>query len=254
MICIMNNYTKILNELFEEWEKEREFTHFYEDGLMYRGEYLSPYLRKSGKESELWDKCSTRVMFVLKDVNARGDTPDDDQDLRYRAFLNTGYRGYKNLTYWLYGILKTIETSHAPDYTFTNAEASQLFDETPVAYINCKKEAGYSRCSYSTLKYYIERDKDFLTEEIKILNPDIIVCCAYTESTGNPIFDFVKENICPDLIKINGWIYYSEQLNKVIINAYHFTTSAMGNEAMYTEMTEAFEEFIKQYPQFKNIR
>ena len=255
----MKDYTKLLDDLFEKWKNEREFTHFYYDGLMYRGEYCYdkdnlPYWRKPGNESKMWDKCPTRVMFLLKDVNARGDTAEDDDDLRGRVFLNTGYRGYKNLTYWLYGILKTIETGHAPDYTFSSTEASKLFDETPVAYVNCKKQAGFSSCSYSTLLSYIERDKDFIIKEIDILNPDIIMCCAYTGNTGNPIFDFVKENIFTDLIKVNDWIYYSEKNNKVIIEAYHFVSRAKTNEYMYTKMTQHFEDFIKKYPKFKKLR
>ena len=254
----MKDYTKLLDDLFKEWKNEREFTHFYYDGLMYRGEYIYidniPYWIKSSKESEMWDKCPTRVMFLLKDVNARGDTAEIADDLRQRAFLNTGYRGYKNMTYWLYGILKTIETGCAPDYTFSDAEASKLFDETPVAYVNCKKQAGGSSCSYSTLLNYIERDKEYLIKEIEILDPDIIMCCAYTESTLNPIFDFVKENIFTDLIKVNDWIYYSEKTNKVVIEAYHFVTTKKSNKYLYTKMTKHFEDFIKKYPKFKKLR
>ena len=256
----MSNLTKQLDNLFEKWKNEREFTHFYKDGLMYRGKYLYenkiPYWRKPGKESELWEKCPTRVMFVLKDTNANGDTEESDDDLRGRVFYNTTYPGYKNMTYWLYGILKTIETGHAPEFTFSDEEASMLYDATPVAYINCKKQGGGKSCHYNTLVDYIERDKDFLTKEFEILNPDIIICCAYTENTGNPILDYVEKNICPDLVKINGWVHYSKQKNKVVINAYHVKTRTKGcnYKSMYTEMTEAFEEFIKKYPKFKNIR
>ena len=70
----------------------------------------------------------------------------------------------------------------------------------------------------------------------------------------NPIFDFVKENIYTDLVKINNWIYYSEKNNKVVIEAYHFVSRSQTNEYMYTEMTKHFEDFIKKYPKFKKLR
>ena len=257
----MKNYTKLLNNLFSKWKKEREFTHFYQDGLMYRGNYCYnednvPCWREPGNESSMWDKSAARVMFLLKDVNSRGDTEETDDDLRGRVFLDTRYRGYKNLTYWLYGLLKTMETGQAPEYTFSDKEASELFDKTPVAYVNCKKQAGSSSVAYSTLLEYMNRDKEFLIKEIELLNPDIIMCCAYTDSLGNPILDFIKENICTDLSKIDesGWIYYSAQSNKVVIDAYHFVTTKKTNEAMYEDMVEAFNEFIQKYPGFRKLR
>ena len=246
----MKNYNEQLDELFEKWEKEFEFTHFFYDGLMYRGEIKNPYWRSSGNEDELWEKASKRVMFLMKDVNAGGDGTDVDDDIRGRNFKDATSRTYQNMSYWLYGLLKTIENGQVPGFTFSDPEAKQFFDDTPVAYVNCKKEAGTSSVSNSTLNYYIKRDKKFIIEEIEILNPDIIVCCAWTESGGNSIFEFIKENVYQDIEKVNGWMYYSKEKNKLIINSYHPATTKSRDTDIYDNMMEDFKEFLDKYPNF----
>ena len=246
----MENYNEKLDDLFVKWGKKSEFTHFFFDGLMYRGEIANPYWRCSGNEDKLWEKTPTRVMFLMKDVNAGGDSPENDNDIRGRIFRDTSSTTYRNMSYWLYGLLKTIENGKIPEYTFSVSEATQFFDDTPVAYINCKKQAGASSVSYNTLKHYIERDKKFIIEEIEILNPDIIICCAWTESSGNPIFEFIKENLYPDIEEINNWVYYSKEKNKLIINSYHPATTKSGGYEMYHNMMEAFQNFLKKYPHF----
>jgi hypothetical protein len=246
------SYNEQLNKRFEEWKEKSEFTHFFFDGLMYRGEIANPYWRRSGNENELWEKTSTRVMFLMKDVNAGEDGKEVDDDIRGRIFRDTTKKIYRNMSYWLYGLLKTIENGKIPEYPISVAEATQFFDDTPVAYVNCKKQAGASSVSCSKLKYYIERDKKFIIEEIEILKPDIIICCAWTESTDNPILKFIKENLYQDIKEVNKWMYYSEDNNKLIIDSYHPSTTKSSNSDMYHNMMEAYKEFLTQYPGFKN--
>jgi hypothetical protein len=249
------SYNKKLNELFEKWEKEFEFSHFFCDGLMYRGEILkndtgTPFWRRSGNEDELWDKTQKRVMFLLKDVNANGDSNDD-----IRGLICKGTKSpmFKRMSYWLYGLLKTTENGRTPDYnTFTNEESTHFFDDTPVAYVNCKKEAGTSSVTPNTLHYYMKRDKNFIIDQVKILDPDIILCCAWAESTDNPILKFIKENVYQDLEQVNGWMYYSEKDNKLVINSYHPSTRKSNDKytEMYNNMMAAYKEFIDKYPDF----
>lgn len=247
----MKNYNQELDELFEEWEKEFEFTHFFSDGLMYKGEISKNMTwRYPGKENELWEKAEKRVMFLMKDVNAGKDDDNEDNDIRGRFFKDTKVRIYRNMSYWLYGLLKTIEYNQVPEFTFSVSEVTQFFDDTPFSYVNCKKEAGASSVSYSTLVNHIDRDKKFLTKEINILNPDIVICCAWAESTGNPIFDFVKENVWIDIEEINKWMYYSKEKNKLVIDSYHPTTRKSGDAEIYNSMMEAFSDFLTKYPEF----
>ena len=246
----MENYNEKLDALFKKWQKESEFTHFFYDGLMYRGEIISTHWRKSGNESEMWEKAPKRVMFLLKDVNAGGDGPEDDNNIRGRNFKDTTSRTYWNMSYWLYGLLKTIENGEVPKFTFSHSEATQFFDDTPVAYVNCKKQAGTSSVSPSTLNYYIERDKKFIKEEIEILNPDIIICCAWTESSGNSIFEFVKNYVYQDIENVNSYMYYCAKKNKLVINAYHPTSTKIRDTEMYENIMSDFNDFLVKFPDF----
>ena len=249
----MENYNKQLDERFEEWEKESEIKNFFSDGLMFRGKMNEEKTwRYPGNENKQWDEAPKRVMFLMKDVNAGEDDLGDDDDVRGRIFKDTSVRIYRNMSYWLYGLLKTTENGQIPDFTFSVSEATQFFDDTPVAYVNCKKEAGTSSVAHNTLVNHIKRDKKFLIEEIKILDPDIIVCCAWTESAGNPILKFIKESVYQDIKEINNWMYYSEKENKLIIDSYHPTTPKSKNKEMYHNMMKAYKEFLDKYPDFKN--
>lgn len=246
----MINYNEKLDALFEKWKNDFVFRHFFQDGLMYRGQVVEPYWRSSGEESKMWHNASKRIMFLLKDINTRGDGPDDDDDIRGRIFTDTSSVVYRNMSYWLYGILKTIETGEIPEYTFSVHESTCFFDNTAVAYVNCKKEAGGSSVSYNTLVEYIERDRKYIAKEIEILNPDIVICGAWTESTGNPIFDFVKNDIYKEIKKINSWMYYCDTTNKLIVNSYHPATRVCSGKVMYNDMMDALKDFLDKYPNF----
>jgi len=252
----MESYNEKLNELFDEWQKECGITHFFQDGLMYRGEIKEDktwrYPDKE-KESKMWHDAPKRVMFLLKDVNAGDDGPEVDDDIRGRIFRDSSVRIYRNMSYWLYGLLKTIENGQIPDYTFSDAEATQFFDDTPVAYVNCKKEAGKSSVSANTLHNHLEVNQKFIIREIEFLDPDIIICCGGSSSIKN----FVEKEVYTDLEKIddsNNWIFYSKSKNKVVIDSYHpsYWQIKGGSKTIYERMMAKFKEFLDKYPDFKN--
>ncbi|MDR1725683.1 MAG: hypothetical protein LBR28_04765, partial [Bacteroidales bacterium] len=52
--------------------------------------------------------------------------------------------------------------------------------------------------------------------------------------------------------KINNWIYYIKELNKVVIDSYHpsYWQIEGGSQTIYEGMMEAYKEFLKKYPAF----
>ncbi|MDR1793207.1 MAG: hypothetical protein LBR36_07205, partial [Bacteroidales bacterium] len=52
--------------------------------------------------------------------------------------------------------------------------------------------------------------------------------------------------------KINNWIYYIKELNKVVIDSYHpsYWQIEGGSQTIYEEMMDAYKEFLKKYPAF----
>ena len=254
----MKNYTKQLDELFEKWEeksKENEHNHFCQDGLMHKGSIYDEEsnLRRPGNENELWDNAKKRVLFLCKDLNNDKDAADIREWNCHKTGENIKALFYKNMAYWLYGLLNVNENGFAPEFeTLTDEIITDFFDKTSFAYVNCKKEAGVEKISDTDLQCHIDLYKDFIKQEIEILNPDIIVCGGGSSIIKN----FVGEEIYTDIEKIDGsnnWIYYSKKNNKVVIDSYHpsYWQIEGGSKTIYENMMSKYKEFIDKYPNFK---
>ena len=120
-------------------------------------------------------------------------------------------------------------------------------DHTPFAYDNCKKEAGGTSINLNTLLHHMELFKEYLTEQVHILNPDIIVCGGGSST----IKDFVVNNLYTGAKAINTWMYYDEQNRKLIVDSYHPSHRISGEE-MYTKMMAKYKEFLDLHPSFLN--
>jgi hypothetical protein len=255
------NYNNQLDELFKDWkaasEKNGHRTFCY-DGLMYKGEVSNKQwnIKEKGDENELWYNAPKRVLFLLKDMNNSGST--DEQDVReWHCHAHDGYLNtiaYKNMAYWLYGLLNIEANGNAPKFDALTLEMiTDFFDKTPFAYVNCKKEAGVSEIGNDILVTHIKLYKDYIKKEIEILAPDIIVCCGGSSMLKN----FVAENIYTDLKKINNWVYYDTVHDKVVIDSYHpsYWQIEGGSKTIYDDMMSAYKVFLDKYPNFlKNKR
>ena len=186
---------KILDEWKISNEKYGEYNFAY-DGIMNKGEviigegFIERESDKNHIENYLWKTTSLRVLFLTKDQNTQGGDAWDVRAEYGRSNMETdsiqiGF--YRNLMYLLYGICHTTEECKT-EYDFSNRDALDFFDSYPFARINAKKEGGNSSISNNTLRFYLERDCEFLKKQIQNLNPDVIFCCGYSETveeTGN---------------------------------------------------------------------
>ena len=44
--------------------------------------------------------------------------------------------------------------------------------------MNLNKRGGFTKCHQRILREYVQKYRDLIEEEIKIISPDIIVCCG----------------------------------------------------------------------------
>ncbi|MDR2652157.1 MAG: hypothetical protein LBC68_07575 [Prevotellaceae bacterium] len=248
------NYNQQLNQLFEKWKvasvKNGHDTFCY-DGLMFKGEKYSEWnLRSEGNENELWHNAPKRVLFLLKDMNGGEDACEQDVREWYCHTPNENLSAlfFKNIGYWLYGLLNVDSNGNAPVFeSLSDNAVTDFFDQTPFAYVNCKKQSGNNTIGSEELAEHITLYKDFIKREIEILDPDIIVCGGGQSMLKN----FVAENIY-NLEKINGWIYFDKKKNKVVIDSYHPSYwQGGGSETIYTPMMSAYKEFLQKYPDFQ---
>ena len=242
------------NEKVEKTMKQQD-PNFALDGIMFRGE-IDQNERWSNpeKENELWENAPIRYLFLTKDQNCWGGAAWDVRSETGRSnedSCSIRYRFYRNLMYILYGIINSEDTLCGYE-DFTNEQAIQTYDNAPVARINVKKQAGGSSIDNNTLKTYIERDKEFLIEQISALDADVLICCGYSESiedTGNIILNFLNKDMY-NFTKIDEWIYYDDKTKKVAINAWHLSYRGVSQQEFFEGLVSAYHQFVIKHPDF----
>ncbi|OAV66623.1 hypothetical protein Barb6XT_01846 [Bacteroidales bacterium Barb6XT] len=245
----MKSYNEVLNELFQRWEeisKQHGDYGFCRDGLMYKGDSWSDG-RYSGREDELWSNSPKRVLFLLKDTNK-----NPNRDIREWK-PTTDKKHYLNIAYWLYGLLHFDNDGNSPDFDSIDIkELTSFFDDTPYAIVNSKKESGSGSIQLKELAKYISKYGDFLKEQILILDPDIVVCGGGQSYLKN----YVEENIYNSLSKVNNWMYYSPNDNKLVIDSYHPSYTRRRPDYsckyIYSTMMKCYKELLDHYPKFKD--
>ena len=253
------NFVEKNDSILQKWkehiEKVEENPEFSSDGIIFRGEidqnerYSNPE-----KENELWENAPIRYLFLTKDQNAWGEAAWDVRSEIGRSNKDSSsiqYRFYRNLMYILYGLINSEDTLCGYE-DFTNEQAIQTYDGAPVARINVKKQAGGSSIDNNKLKTYIERDKEFLIEQISALDADVLICCGYSESienTGNIILNFLNKDMY-NFTKINEWIYYDDKAKKVAINAWHLSYRGVSQKDFFEGLVTAYHKFIIKHQDF----
>lgn len=241
----MKTITEINEEILQEWKAsdQERFNDavFTSDGMVC--------------DNETWEKSPLRILYITKDQNAKGGSAWDlcDENITLKS-LN--YKFFQNLLYTLYGLGHTTP-EYKQTYNFTNQQTVEYYNSCAVARINAKKRAGGPTLPNSVLSEYLTKDKDYIKRQILNLNPDIIVCCGYSEgieNTGNLLLNFLIENCYTDLKKASNdnWVYYDEKSNKVAINSWHISYPKIDPKDFYTEMIDAYYSFLQNHPDFTN--
>ena len=243
------NTNEKLNELFVRWKEKSEQTEhigekssFCEDGLMYKYGHEKNYVDK------LWGKSQKRIMFFLKDAKEpSGDSRlwlyEEGTDYENNRILKP--KLMKVLAYWLYGFT-TVEDGKIEEFdTITHEQLVECFNQVPFAYVESKKQSGESRIQSTVLSEYIDRYKDFLIEQIDILNPNIIVCC------GEPQYKFVLNKIYIGSEQIDKNLFYNKGKQTLIFYSYHpsyYLREWKRPETFYKDLMSKYKLFLSMHP------
>ena len=262
-----------LDELFSpEWisrysKEERE--KFVYDGLVYqlrKKEWIIPAESptQAGKEADifinkLWLESPLRVAFILKDKN----TPDGDDTRKWLILNNEEGKKNRNLRTKimrrLARLLYDLTIEQVGFCQLDNHKIKQTWDIMPFAYIEAKKIAGGSNVTPEAMKEALTRDIDLLMKEIRILDPNVIVCFD-----GEDIqFDYITTELDKlerkDKIIIerrydqyNNFtccLWYYPTLNKVVIKSNH-PCDRGANWIHYEKVISPFRELMNN-PQVK---
>lgn len=265
------DYVKKNEDILHRWEQEYikrgHNVSFTPDGIMYRGkedwDEANWVHTQSGKENELWANVPLRILFLTKDQNGgedhsnwwdlRGDSyhhPDSDFE-EYRLYKQYAFN--TNIVNILYGLVKTIPDKMINFEDIKEQEALMLADSYPYARINCKKETGGPDCIDEVLLNAIDDYRDFLQEQIRNLDADILVCCG-NNNDNNIILNSLNEFYNGKFKWIDYATWYNEEDNKLAIDLYHLSHRYYARKKMYEDAIIPYHKFIQKHPDFTKHR
>lgn len=266
MIDYQKENEKILAEYKDIAAKNHEDIIY--DGLMYCGkiEYKGGcWERTPGNENELYEKMTPKILLLTKDFPDDRDISGDGgtEDIRIESFRingkefpeTSGIRFHQNIMTHVWGLTHYMPEKgicpkwydeHNSDLNWSWDDAREYYETAPIVRINVKKIPGSTTINDSMLNDYMyNKDyKPLLLQQIKLFNPDIIVCY------GQAIFEFIinpQNNIIPDIKQTNKWAHYSQKQNKIVINSYHPSYWGRPEDVIYTEMMKSYEEILNEH-------
>ncbi|MEW5925386.1 MAG: hypothetical protein AB1746_15505 [Candidatus Zixiibacteriota bacterium] len=151
--------TAELNKLFEEWK--RHYAKLKIDTKMFSSDGIIC--------EEKYDAAKKKILFVLRETN---DYPEGDLRILYKD--GPKLQMAAQLSKWATGILHDF-----PDYTKVDMNENNIRTEAmkSIALMNVKKYTGGAIADFNLLHIFARLDKEFIRKEVRIINPQIIVCC-----------------------------------------------------------------------------
>lgn len=168
-----NNRSAELEKLFDEWRERHESEHcssenisksnFIPDGIIDEASYM---------------QSPKKILFIAKEAAC----------LKEENTIEKNFETAQNDGFWCRRVVLGEEggTRFSSGLALlANAILNENF-ETPekdisalryVAFMNINKRGGFTECE-TDLDAYVEKYEDLIDREIKIISPDIIVCCG----------------------------------------------------------------------------
>ena len=180
-----NNRSAELEKLFDEWRKR----HISED---YSNDKISKNKTSKNKISKnnfipdgIIDEASymqspKKILFIAKEaaclkkgntIEENFETAQNDGFWCRRVVLGEEKRG----TGFSSGIALLANAILNENFETPEKDISAL---RYVAFMNINKRGGFTECKTDLLRDYAQNYKDLIDREIKIISPDIIVCCG----------------------------------------------------------------------------
>ena len=161
-----------------------------------------------------WTKQNPRVLFFLKEAytdNPKGYDLTAALDSEGADFAKKNSPIWARVAVWTQAIYDSTEL---PPLPYDEAKIKSQADDNirSIAVINIKKSNGQKSSNDTDLKEFLANDKDQLTEELKIINPDVILC-------GGTFHLLQKYGMFPDANKVTRNDYLWN--DKLIISYWH---------------------------------
>ena len=163
-------------------------------------------------DPDSWRTVGRRVLFLAKEAYGdvgrgnRWDLPTLVRD----EWKGPKYKFWWTLGYWAYGIQRLtdgpIPASPISAGLWREVSASVMAS----ALVNVKKSRGRSLSDDDDLRRYVAMDKELLGQQVKCLNPHIVVCCNTWKLLKDEVWPFaerVSERVhrIDDMLVLDYW-------------------------------------------------
>lgn len=216
-----------LDELFHRWKAKAP-----SQGLSYHDEHIEMSLtidhRANGFISdgvvcpETWISEKRKILFILKEAYC-----DKASEFDLATELNNhGPWGsaWNRCVEWTYGIMAASKDCPMPPYRSVDQNEANTYLKR-VAVLNLKKSDGNNSSNMSEVEQYASFDEREIAEEIKIIDPDIVICGSVFYLLRDKVFDesLMGEGAFAGQWNDN-WYYWTKSLTgrpTLIIDFYH---------------------------------
>lgn len=169
-----NNRSAELDELFEEWRERHEAEN-------YDGENISKsnFIPDGIIDEASYMQSPKKILFIAKEaacfkkentIEKNFETAQKDGFWCRRVVLGEEKRG----TGFSSGLALLANAILNENFETPEKDISAL---RYVAFMNINKRGGFTECE-TDLAAYVKKYKDLIDREIRIISPDIIVCCG----------------------------------------------------------------------------
>lgn len=242
---------KIL-DAWNEFSKKNGEGEIEYDGVAYKGDINTftgsdgrvYHERKPANEETIWNNSNKRILFVLKELN----DPDNPYDSRVvvRSDPENGVyitdTNIKNMLYATKGILESTKNEAASINENEDMNVlMEVWDKAAVAKINVKKQPGGAVADASVIAEHMNTYKDFLKQQLQLLDANIIICCDNREG----ILATIKDLAYPNAVQLTDEVWWDKDSDTMLIESYH-TNPRRSYKFYYDRVINNYVEGLKK--------
>lgn len=174
-----NNRSAELEKLFDEWRKRHISEDYSNDKISKNKISKNNFIPDGIIDEASYMQSPKKILFIAKEAAC----------LKEENTIEKNFEIAQNDGFWCRRVVLGEEggTRFSSGLALlANAILNENF-ETPekdisalryVAFMNINKRGGFTECKTDLLRDYAQNYKDLIDREIKIISPDIIVCCG----------------------------------------------------------------------------
>lgn len=169
-----NNRSAELEKLFDEWRK-RHISEDYSNDKISKNNFIPDGIIDEAS----YIQSPKKILFIAKEAACLDKTKKTAEE-NFETAQNDGFwcrrvvLGEEGGTRFSSGLALLANAILNENFETPEKDISAL---RYVAFMNINKRGGFTECE-TDLDAYVEKYKDLIDREIKIISPDIIVCCG----------------------------------------------------------------------------